>query len=65
MTQVEDRGRCDYGGLRDMDGVRPSTTPPPPSGVQSFYEKVGQDNCGFKMPVLLHWKSVGSRPEIR
>ena len=61
MTLVQDRGRCGYGGLRDMGGVRRSTSPPPPWRVQSFYRMFGPDtivgsNCLFCY--------TGSRQEV-
>ena len=37
-------------------GVWPFTTPAPPWGCSFFMECLGKDNCGFKIPVLLHRK---------
>ena len=61
MTQVKHRGRCGYGGLHDMDGVGPSTTPPLPWGVQSFYKMFGQDTIVGSKCLSCY---TGSRQEV-
>ena len=53
MTQVEDWGRCGYGGLRDMGGVGPSTTPPPPGGCIPFIECLGKTQLWVQKACLV------------
>ena len=44
-----------------MGGVRPSTTPPPPWGVQSFYRMFGQDTIVGSKCLSSY---TGSRQEV-
>ena len=47
--------------LSDMGGVGPSTTPPPPWGVQSFYRMYGQHTIVGSKCLSLY---TGSRQEV-
>ena len=49
-----------------MGGVGPSTTPPPPWGVQSFYRMFGQDTIVGSKCLSFYtgsWQEVGQKYE--
>ena len=61
VTLFQDWGRCGYSGLRNRGGVRPSTAPPLPWGVQFFYRMFGQETIVGAKSLSCY---TGSRQEV-